>query len=84
MSTPEHPVQPRVAPRSIWETLYLVWFVICFVMVLFGTWAVNRPVSVMGLPLVYVWCTGWGFVWLIGCLIFGLKIEREQEEERGA
>ena len=50
----------------------------CFLMVWLGTWAVNRPVAVCGLPLVYVWASGWGILWLLGCLFCGIKIEREQ------
>ena len=70
--------QPHhLIPRTLWEKLYLAWFVICFLMVWLGVWAVNEPIPIFGLPLVYVWCSGWGLVWLLGCLYFGLKIEKE-------
>lgn len=73
----------HLVPRTLWDTLYLSWFTICFLMVWIGTWAVNKPVAVLGMPLVYVWCSGWGLVWLLGCLYFGLKIERERVKARG-
>jgi hypothetical protein len=39
----------------------------------------NEAVPVFGLPLLFVWVTGWGFAWLIGCVFLGLKIEKERE-----
>jgi hypothetical protein len=66
-------------PRAIWEKLYVGWFALCFLMVWLGTWAVNRPEPVFGMPIVYVWCTGWGFAWLVGCLIFGLKMQHNED-----
>ena len=72
----------HLVPRTLWDKLYLSWFVICFLMVWIGTWAVNKPVAVLGMPLVYVWCSGWGLVWLVGCMYFGLKIEKEREAAR--
>ena len=77
--------QPRspLWPRTFWQKLYVAWFVICFLMVWLGTWAVNRPVPIFGLPLVFVWCTGWGVLGLAGCLGCGLAIERERERRRG-
>ena len=69
-------------PRTLWEWLYVGWFTFCLLMVALGTWAVNEPTAVLGLPMVYVWCTGWGLAWLIGCLIFGLKMERDIESGR--
>jgi hypothetical protein len=34
------------------------------------------------MPLVYVWCSGWGIVWLSGCLYFGLKIDKDDAADR--
>ena len=75
--------QNHLMPQGLWEKLYLAWFLICFLMVWVGTWWVNEPVPVLGMPIVYVWCTGWGTVWLFGCLYFGLKIEAQRAETRG-
>ena len=75
--------QSHLVPRTLWEKLYLGWVLICFFMVWIGTWAVNEPVAVLGMPLVYVWCTSWGFVWLFGCMYFGLKIEAAAAEAKG-
>jgi hypothetical protein len=76
--------EPRIAwPTTLWERLYAGWFIFCLLMVAVGTWAVNEPISVFGFPLVYAWCTGWGFAWQTGCLIFGLKMERDIEAEQG-
>ena len=47
--------QNHLVPQTLWEKLYLGWFLVCFLMVWVGTWAVNEPVAVMGLPLVYAW-----------------------------
>ena len=77
-SNPSH-----IVPQTLWERLYLAWFLICFLMVWIGTLAVNRPVAVLGMPLVYVWCSGWGILWLCGCLYLGLKIEREDDARKG-
>jgi len=74
--------QNHLVPQTLWEKLYLGWFLVCFLMVWVGTWAVNEPVAVMGLPLVYAWCSGWGIVWLLGCLYFGLKIEQDSAAAR--
>jgi hypothetical protein len=71
-------------PRTLWERLYVGWFLVCFLAVYLGTWAVNEPTAVFGFPLVYVWCTVWGLAWQTGCLIFGLKMERDLESEQGA
>jgi hypothetical protein len=71
------PTPSPLWPRTFWRKLYVAWFVICFLMVWLGTWAVNRPVPVFGLPLVYVWCSAWGVLGLAGCLYCGLRIERE-------
>ena len=81
MTDPGH--SNHLVPRTLWDKLYMGWFAVCFLMVWAGTWAVNKPVAVLGMPLVYVWCSGWGLVWLLGCLYFGLKIEREREAARG-
>jgi len=75
------PPPSRLWPCTLWGKLYLGWFVLCFLMVWIGTWAVNRPVPVFGLPLVYVWCSGWGLLWLCGCLFCGLRIERDRGRE---
>lgn len=75
--------QSHLVPRTLWEKLYLGWFLTCFFMVWVGTWAVNEPVPVLGMPLVYVWCSGWGIVWLLGCLLIGLKIEADAAAARG-
>ena len=67
-------------PWTIWEKLYVGWFVVCFLMVWVGTWFVNEPVAVLGgFPLVYAWCSGWGIVWQTGCCLIGLKVERDDE-----
>ena len=67
-------------PRTIWEKLYVGWFILCFLMVWVGVWAVNEPVAVLGgFPLVYAWCSGWGIVWQAGCCLIGLKVERDDE-----
>jgi len=79
----DHAPINHLVPQSLWDKLYLGWFVVCFLMVWVGTWAVNKPVAVLGMPLVYVWCSGWGLVWLLGCLFFGLKIEQERAALRG-
>jgi len=73
----------HLVPQTLWDRLYLGWFLVCFFMIWVGTWAVNEPVAVLGMPLVYAWCSGWGIVWLIGCLCFGLKIEQARELSRG-
>jgi len=73
----------HLLPRTGWDKLYLGWFIVCFLMVWVGTLFVNKPIPVFGMPLVYVWCSGWGTVWLFGCLYFGLKIEKERENARG-
>ena len=75
--------QNHLVPQTLWQRLYLGWFLLCFFMVWIGTWAVNEPVPVLGMPMVYAWCSGWGIVWLLGCLFFGLRIERERELSRG-
>ncbi|MED5534384.1 MAG: hypothetical protein VX690_01660 [Pseudomonadota bacterium] len=75
--------QNHLLPQTLWQKLYLSWFIFCFLMVWVGTWAVNEPIAVMGLPLVYAWCSGWGIIWLCGCLYFGLKIEQEDAASRG-
>ena len=75
--------QSHIVPQTLWERLYLGWFLLCFVMVWIGTWFVNEPVAVLGMPIVYVWCSGWGAVWLLGCLYFGFKIERDDAAARG-
>ena len=75
--------QNHLVPRTLWEKLYLGWFLFCFFMVWVGTWAVNEPVAVLGMPLVYVWCSGWGIVWLFGCMFFGLKIEAAAAAAKG-
>lgn len=75
--------QNHLVPQTLWHKLYLGWFLICFFMVWVGTWAVNEPVAVLGLPIVYAWCSGWGIVWLFGCLFLGLKIEQEDAAARG-
>lgn len=73
----------HLVPRSLWDKLYLGWFLVCFLMVWVGTLFVNKPIPVLGMPLVYVWCSGWGIVWLLGCLFFGQKIEKEREAAKG-
>ncbi len=80
MTKAEQQSTSHLVPRTSWEKLYMGWFLLCFLMVWVGTWAVNRPVAVLGMPLVYVWCTGWGIVWQAGCLFVGLKIEQEDEQ----
>ena len=56
--------------------LYWAFSIICFALIY---WPVvtffNKPVAVLGLPLVYVWTTGVGLVWLIGGLIIGFLAE---------
>ncbi|MFL2538681.1 MAG: hypothetical protein ACJ0RU_04235 [Candidatus Rariloculaceae bacterium] len=74
--------QNHLVPRTLWEKLYLGWFTVCFLMVWLGTWAVNEPIPILGMPLVYVWCSGWGAIWLVGCLYFGLKIDEEDAKNR--
>jgi hypothetical protein len=81
MTKPDQPPSSHLWPRTFWGRLYLAWFVLCFLMVWIGTWAVNRPVAILGLPLVYVWCSGWGILWLCGCLFCGLRIERDRGRE---
>lgn len=81
MHSEQEPRIPR--PTTLWERLYVGWFAFCLLMVALGTWTVNEPTSVFGLPLVYAWCTGWGLAWQIGCLVFGLKMERDLESEQG-
>ena len=73
----------HLIPQTTWQKLYLGWFLFCFLMVWVGTLAVNEPVAVLGMPKVYVWCSGWGIAWLAGCLYFGLKIEADREASRG-
>lgn len=73
----------HLIPQTTWQKLYLAWFLFCFFMVWFGTWAVNEPVPILGMPQVFVWCSGWGIAWLSGCLYCGLKIEKEREAFRG-
>ena len=79
----EPATQNHLIPQTTWQKVYLGWFLLCFLMVWVGTWAVNEPVAVLGMPMVYVWCSGWGLAWLLGCLYFGLKIEAEREASRG-
>lgn len=81
MTKTDQPPPSGLWPRTLWGRLYLGWFICCFLMVWIGTWAVNRPVAVCGLPLVYVWCSGWGLAWLCGCLYCGIKIERDRDRE---
>tara|TARA_B100000470_G_C19782118_1_gene388139 strand:- start:970 stop:1236 length:267 start_codon:yes stop_codon:yes gene_type:complete len=73
----------HLIPQTLWEKLYLGWFLICFLMVWIGTWAVNKPIAVLGMPLVYVWCTSWGIVWLAGCWSFGTKIAADDAAIKG-
>jgi predicted membrane channel-forming protein YqfA (hemolysin III family) len=40
----------------------------------------NEPEHIFGFPLLYAWCTGIGIIWLIGCMFFGFRIEKEREE----
>ena len=40
----------HLIPQTLWEKLYLGWFLICFLMVWIGTWAVNKPIAVLGMP----------------------------------
>jgi hypothetical protein len=80
---PETKGNSHLVPQTKWQALYLVWFVICFLMVWIGTWAVNEPIPVLGMPLVFVWCSGWGLAWLAGCLWLGLNIEKQRNESRG-
>lgn len=80
--TPERRKPSHIVPRTIWEKLYVGLLVVCFLMVWLGTWAVNEPVAILGLPLVYIWCTAWGVICLFGCLVFGLKMERDREQAR--
>lgn len=35
----------------------------------------NKPVAVLGLPLVYVWTTGVGIVWMVGAFLLGFLAE---------
>jgi hypothetical protein len=35
----------------------------------------NKPASVMGLPLVYVWTTLIGLVWMVGAFVLGFMAE---------
>lgn len=74
----EHEYDDTLWPTTVWGKLYVGWFTVCLLMVLVGTWVVNEPIPVLGLPIVYVWCTGWGLAWLIGCTFFGLRMERER------
>ena len=71
--------QNHLVPQTLSHKLYLGWFLFCFFMVWFGTWAVNEPVAVLGMPLVFAWCSGWGLAWLLGCLFLGIRIEREDK-----
>ena len=41
-----------------------------------------EPIPILGMPLVYVWCSSWGAIWLVGCLYFGLKIDEEDAKNR--
>ena len=79
----ESSFQNHLIPQTVWQKLYLVWFLLCFLMVWVGTWAVNEPVAILGMPVVFVWCSGWGLAWLLGCLYLGLKIEAERNRARG-
>jgi hypothetical protein len=81
MTEPEY--TSHLTPRTLWEKFYMAWFIICFLMVYVGTWWVNEPIPVFGMPLVFVWCSGWGFVWLIGCWILGTKIAKDDAEAKG-
>jgi len=80
----ESEYRSHLVPHTFWGKLYVAWFLICFLSVWFGTLAVNEPVAVLGMPLVYVWCSAWGIVWLAGCLLFGLKIEQQRAARRDA
>lgn len=73
----------HLIPRTLWDKFYLGWYLVCFLMVWVGTLFVNKPIPVLGMPLVYAWCSGWGIVWLVGCLFFGQKIEKEREAAKG-
>ena len=70
----------HIVPQTLYQWLYLIWFLVC----LFAVWIIapfymNEAVPVFGLSLLFVWVTGWGFAWLIGCVFLGLKIEKERE-----
>jgi hypothetical protein len=79
----EPELKSHLIPQTLWEKFYLAWFVFCFLMVYVGTWAVNEPIPVLGMPLVYVWCTSWGIVWLAGCWFFGTKIAADDAAIKG-
>ena len=80
MTEPEY--TNHLTPGTLWEKLYMAWFIICFLMVYLGTWAVNEPIPVFGMPLVFVWCSSWGLVWLFGCWFFGTKIAKDDAEAK--
>ena len=40
MAEPEY--KSHLMPQTLWEKLYLAWFLTCFLMVYVGTWAVNE------------------------------------------
>ncbi|OUU79054.1 MAG: hypothetical protein CBC38_05820 [Gammaproteobacteria bacterium TMED78] len=73
----------HLIPKTTWEKLYFFTFFFCFLMVYVGTWFVNKPIPILGMPLVFVWCSGWGLIWLISCCYFGIKILNESKKIKG-
>tara|TARA_Y100001936_G_C15733726_1_gene487403 strand:+ start:185 stop:433 length:249 start_codon:yes stop_codon:yes gene_type:complete len=77
-------IKNHLIPQTLYQALYLVWFVICFFAVWIGTLFVNYPLPVFGLPIVFVWASSWGALWLIGCIFLGLKIDKERAARKGS